>query len=209
LAVDGPRAASENSALAASLPTISDSGLNSGAILLTLAPMAGGVRRRALTTSAATRACLAALLVAAAFSACRRAAEVESRASGQPAVEASRFSARLEKSDTTERLTVSVRLRANTENPIDCYVFVVASSTRAAPRTWAIWPVENPGSAISAGGHFHAAHPTTGHPLSLGRSWTRVDATLPRTPGQPPFDSVVVYVVDPKGEVLLARPFPL
>ncbi len=171
--------------------------------------MANDVQRRAIAAGAAACACIVAFLAAAISSACRGAGDAQTQIPGQPAVEVSRFSARLEKSDATERLTISVRLRANSETPIDCYVFVVASSTHSSPRSWAIWPVENPGFAISAGGHFHAAHPTTGHPLSLGRSWTRVDATLPRTPGQPPFDSVVVYVVDGKGEVLLARPFAL
>ena len=61
--------------------------------------------------------------------------------------------------------------------------------------------------AISAGGHFHAAHPASGYPLSLGRGWQSIDAVLARTPGQPPFDSVSVYVVGPNGNILLERPF--
>jgi len=170
--------------------------------------MADPGRRREIAQRATGGACVAALF-AAIFSACHPAGNAEGQASGQAKIEASRFSARLEKTDETERLTISVRLRANTPTPIDCYVFVVASSTHAAQRTWAIWPVENPGFAISAGGHFHAADPSSGHHLLLARTWTRVDATFPRTPRQPPFDSVVVYVVDRTGEVLLARPFAL
>lgn len=122
-------------------------------------------------------------------------------------VELDRFSARLEKSNDEERLTVSLRLRATGAEPLECFVFVVARTERGSPRPWAIWPSESPGMAISAGGHFHAAHPASGYPLSLGRGWERVDAVLPRTPGQPPFDSVSVYVVGPNGNILLARPF--
>ena len=124
-------------------------------------------------------------------------------------VELDRFSARLEKSNDEERLTVSLRLRAGSGGPIECYLFIVARTERGSPRPWAIWPAESPGMAISAGGHFHAAHPASGHPLSLGSGWERVEAVLPRTPGQPPFDSVSVYVVGESGNVLLERPFAL
>src|SRR6266404_5766886 len=75
-------------------------------------------------------------------------------------IEFDRFSARVERSDGTERLAVTMRLRANVRRPIDCFVFVVARSERAKPRTWVIWPGGNPGLAISSGGHFHAAQPT-------------------------------------------------
>jgi len=122
-------------------------------------------------------------------------------------VELDRFSARLEKANDEERLSVSLRLRATGAEPLECFVFVVARTERGAPRSWAIWPAESPGMAISAGGQFHAAHPASGYPLSLGRGWERIDAVLPRTAEQPPFDSVSVYVVGPNGNVLLARPF--
>ena len=60
-----------------------------------------------------------------------------------------------------------------------------------------------------AGGHFHAAHPATGYAVSLTSSWARLDAILPIASGQPPFDSVVVYVVNAGGNILLAHPFAL
>lgn len=122
-------------------------------------------------------------------------------------VELDRFSARLEKANDEERLTVTLLLRSTGAEPLECFVFVVARAERGAPRPWAIWPAESPGMAISAGGHFHAAHPASGYPLSLGRDWERIDAVLPRTPGQAPFDSVSVYVVGANGNVLLERPF--
>jgi len=129
--------------------------------------------------------------------------------SSASAVELDRFSARLEKSSDGERLTVGLRLRAGTPDPLPCFVFVVARSERGTPKQWAIWPSETPGLAISAGGHFHAAHPASGHPLNLTDAWERVDAVLPVAPGQPPFDSVVVYVVNGGGNILLSRPFAL
>lgn len=122
-------------------------------------------------------------------------------------VEIDRFSARLEKSNEEERLTVSLRLRATGSEPLECFVFVVARAERGSPRQWAIWPAESPGMAISAGGHFHAAHPASGYPLSLARGWERIDAVLPHAADQPPFDSVSVYVVGANGNVLLERPF--
>jgi len=124
-------------------------------------------------------------------------------------IEVDRFSARLEKSNDEERLSVGFRLRSNAKDPLECYLFVVARTERGTSRSWAIWPSGSPGLAISAGGQFHAAHPASGHPLSLGRDWERIDAVFDRTPGQQPFDSVSIYVVSGNGNILLARPFAL
>lgn len=155
----------------------------------------------------------AAALVLAAQAGCRGRSQDAAPATPRPpapiVVEADRFTAHLERSADAEQLSVSVRLRTNAPEPLVCFAFLVARTDRGAPRAWSIWPSEIPGHAISAGGHFHAAHPTTGFPLSLTPSWARVDATLPLAAGQPEFDFVVVYVVNPDGEILLARPFPL
>ena len=124
-------------------------------------------------------------------------------------IELDRFSARLEKTNEGERLAVGLRLRASGPEPVDSFVFVVARTERGTPKQWAIWPADSPGMAISAGGHFHAAHPATGYALSLTGSWARVDAVLPVASGQPPFDSVVIYVVNASGNILLAHPFAL
>ena len=43
---------------------------------------------------------------------------------------------------------------------------------------------------------------------TLTDTWERVTATIPQPPSAP-FDTVVVYVVDPAGRILLARPFRL
>ena len=124
-------------------------------------------------------------------------------------IELDRFSARLEKTNDIERLAVSVHLRATAAESLGCFVFVVARSERGARKTWAIWPPSSPGMAISAGGHFHAAHPATGHPLTLTSAWERIDAVLPLRKGQPPFDTVALYVVADNGNILLSRPFAL
>lgn len=167
-----------------------------------------------------TRLAAALLLVALAFLAAyayqirlreaENAAEPPAPEESLAPIELDRFSARLEKSDDQqERLSVSLRLRATGVTAIDCFVFVVARAEHGSPKPWSIWPAESPGMAISAGGHFHAAHPASGYPLTLGDGWQRVDALLPHTPGQPSFDSVVVYVVGANGNTLLARPFAL
>jgi hypothetical protein len=124
-------------------------------------------------------------------------------------IEFDRLSARLEKSSDTERLVVGIRLRANVVSPIDCFVFVVARSGRGGPQVAVVWPTEQAGRAISAGGHFHAADPASGYPVALGTSWEKITAVLPHKVGEAPFDSVVVYVVSAQGDTLLARPYPL
>lgn len=125
----------------------------------------------------------------------------------QPAaVEFSRFSAHRERSPDGERLSVSLRLRANLEE-LACYLFVLARNDHANPKVWAIWPVQPPGPAITSGGHFHGATPAAGHPLSLTQSWSRVTATIRHEEGNPSYDTVMIYVLTPEGKVLLARPF--
>jgi hypothetical protein len=167
-----------------------------------------------------TRLAAALLLVALAFLAAyayqmrlqeaEEAAEPPAPEESLAPIELDRFAARLERSgDEDERLTVSLRLRATGVNAIDCFLFIVARGERGTPKPWSIWPEESPGLAISAGGHFHAAHPASGHPLALTSAWQRVDAVLSHAAGQPSFDSVVVYVVSPGGNILLARPFAL
>lgn len=124
-------------------------------------------------------------------------------------LELDRFSARLERTNEIDRLAVSVRLRANLVDPVTCFVFVVARTERSPRKAWAIWPPSSPGMAISAGGHFHGAHPASGHALDLGGAWQRVDAVIPMAKGQAPFDTIAVYVVAPNGHILLARPFAM
>jgi hypothetical protein len=157
----------------------------------------------------ARRITLLAMLAGIALTACREPPTAETAPPRPQRVEIDRVSARLEKSDSSERLIVSLTVRAAGPSPLNCFLFVVARADRAIPRLWAIWPTENPGLAISAGGHFHAAHPASGHSLELDDGWQRVDAVLPRTPGQPPFDFAVAYIVGPSGTVLLAHPFPI
>ncbi len=173
--------------------------------------MKAAVGRAAAAVLSLAPVALVSLLALGLVPGCSRKNEAEKTAAGsQPRViEVDRFSARLEKSDDKERLIVSFRLRSSLPEALGCYVFVVARADRATPKLWAIWPTQNPGLAISAGGNFHAAHPSSGHLLQLGDSWSRIDATLPRTVGQPPFDFAVVYVVAPDGNILLAHPFPL
>ena len=123
------------------------------------------------------------------------------------AVEFDRFSARRERSGEGGRLSVSLRLRGGLSDPVECFVFVVARNDHVSPRLWSIWPPQPTGSAISAGGHFHGASPASGHHLTLDGNWQRVTATVPRAIGTDAFDTVVVYVLQADGRVLLARPF--
>jgi hypothetical protein len=126
-----------------------------------------------------------------------------------PLIEVSAFSSRRDKSSDAERVTVSLRLRVTTPAPVDCYVYVLAHNDHVSPKIWGIWPVQEPGGAVTAGGHFWSSNPTSGQALRLSTSWNRISATIDHPLGKPPFETVTVYVVSPKGEILLARPFLL
>lgn len=117
-----------------------------------------------------------------------------------------RVAARRERSEEGERLGVSLRLRTSASVSLPCFVFIVARADQATPRVWAAWPPEAAGAAISTGGHFHGATPDAGFAVTLSDSWQRISATIPE-PASAEFDTVIVYVVDPAGRILLARPF--
>jgi len=117
-----------------------------------------------------------------------------------------RFAAGRERSDEGERLSVTLRLRTSASVSLPCFVFMVARGDQATPRVWAAWPPQAVGAAISAGGHFHGATPDAGFAVTLSDTWERVSATIPEPAGGD-FDTVIVYVVDPGGRILLARPF--
>lgn len=134
---------------------------------------------------------------------------VPAEASTTPMLELSSFSARRERTSDSEHLTVSVRLRLTTPGSITCYVYVVARNDQASPRVWGVWPTQGPGGAITTGGHFRGTTPPTGSELSLTSSWTHITATIDHPSDRAPFTTAMVYVVSPKGEILLARPFGL
>jgi hypothetical protein len=121
-------------------------------------------------------------------------------------VQFDRFSARIERDDRGERLSVSLRLRTSAQQPLPCRTFVVARNDSVTPHVWSIWPPQPPGPAITAGGHFHGADPSAGFPITLNDDWQRMTATVSLSGGET-FDTVVVYVLAPNGDVLLARPF--
>lgn len=126
-----------------------------------------------------------------------------------PLVDVSSFSARRERSADAERLSVSLRLRLTAPGIVDCFVYVLARNDRISPKLWGVWPTQGPSGAVTAGGHFGPTNPESGAALSLTPSWTRITATIDHPPGRPPFETVMVYVVSPKGEILLSRPFAL
>ncbi|MFQ5666060.1 MAG: hypothetical protein ACE5I7_06465 [Candidatus Binatia bacterium] len=124
-------------------------------------------------------------------------------------VEIANFSARQEKSSDSERLTVSLRMRLTAPGTMNSYVYVLARNDHASPKLWAVWPHQGRGGAVTAGGHLRTNSPKTGEPVHLSSRWTRVTATLAHPPGRAPFETVMVYVVSPKGEIVLSRPFAL
>jgi hypothetical protein len=127
-----------------------------------------------------------------------------------PLVEFDTFAARREKNSDSERLHVSLRLRLAASGNLDCYVFVLARNDHTSPKIWAVWPAQGPGGAITGGGHLSGSNPAGGQAVTLLASrWTSITATLDQPRGKSPFDTVMVYVVSPKGEILLARPFAL
>ena len=125
-----------------------------------------------------------------------------------PLFEIVNFAARQERSADTERLTVFLRIRLTKPGNLDAYVYVLARNDHVSPRVWAVWPSQG-GGAVTAGGHLRTQDPASGEAVQLSPSWTRITATLDHPPGRPPFDTVYVYLVDPKGEILLSRPFAL
>jgi hypothetical protein len=143
----------------------------------------------------------------------RRGGAVSSEASTAdettPLFDIANFAARQERSTEAERLTVSLRVRLTKPANIDAFVFVLARNDNVSPRVWAVWPTQGPGGVVTSGGHLRTQDPASGEPVQLSPSWTRITATLDHPPGHPPFDTVYIYVVDPKGEILLARPFAL
>ena len=125
-----------------------------------------------------------------------------------PLVELSGFSARREKSADAERLNVSVRLRLTAKATVDSFVYVVARNDHVSPKLWAVWPPQAV-NALTTGGHFRGGTPPSGEPVALASGWTRLNATFQHPPGRPPFDTVTLYVVSAKGEIVLERPFAL
>jgi hypothetical protein len=134
--------------------------------------------------------------------------EAAAESAAAPLIEFSGFSARREKSSDAERLNVTVRLRLTTRTTIDCYIYIVARNEHVSPKLWVVWPVPAI-SAVTTGGHFRGSTPPTGEPIKLTSGWVRLNATLQHPVGQAPFDTVSLYVVGAKGEILLERPFPL
>jgi len=146
-------------------------------------------------------------------SARRHANESGSETAAEPAtmplVEFDSFSTRREKSSDAERLNVSVKLRLTAPGSVDAYVYVVARNDHVSPKLWGVWPAQDGGGAVTAGGHFRVSNPATGQAVTLSTRWTRINATIDHPLGKPPFDEVMVYVVSPKGDILLARPFAI
>lgn len=123
-----------------------------------------------------------------------------------PLVELEGYLPRREKSSDLQRLNVSVRLRLNAPGTLDCWVFVVARNDQVTPKVWAVWP---PGAtaAITAGGHFRGTNPTSGQPVTLSSTATRINASINQPSGEPAFETVMIYVVNEAGEIIVARPY--
>jgi hypothetical protein len=122
-------------------------------------------------------------------------------------VQFDRFSARRERTAEGERLSVALRLRTGSGKPLACFVFVVLRNDDVTPKVWAVWPPQEPGRVLSAGGHFHGANPELGMSVTLTDEWQRVTASVEEEPGRPRFNTAVVYVVTGSGQTLLVRPF--
>ncbi|HVM94870.1 MAG TPA: hypothetical protein VMT89_00710, partial [Candidatus Acidoferrales bacterium] len=90
-----------------------------------------------------------------------------------------------------------------------CRVFVVARNDVASPKVWGVWPTQGPDGAMTAGGHFRGGGPNSGEPVTLTSSWAKISAPISHPLGLPPYESAVLYVIGPKGDVLLTRPFSL
>ncbi|MBI3784584.1 MAG: hypothetical protein HY270_14415 [Deltaproteobacteria bacterium] len=125
-----------------------------------------------------------------------------------PLVQFDSFSSRFERSSDGERINVSLRLRSTAPGSLECQVYVVARNDVDSPKVWGVWPSQGPEGAVTAGGHFRG-NTNSGERVTLTSSWVRISAPIVHPLGLPPFETAVVYVVGPKGDVLLARPFSL
>ena len=123
-------------------------------------------------------------------------------------IEVSSFSARREKSTDAERLSISLRLRITAPGSIDCRLYIFARNDHVSPRLWGVWPPEA-APDVTPAGNLRSGPPVNGEPIQLSSSWTRIIATVNHPFGRPAFETATLYVVDPKGVVLLARPFVL
>jgi len=128
---------------------------------------------------------------------------------GAPAIEVAGFWSRRDTRAGGERLTVSAKLRTTAPETVNAYVYVLVRNDQVSPRLWAVWPPQGAAGAVSAGGHLRSTDPTTGQAVTLTTRWTRVTATLEQATDRPPFDTALVYVLSPQGDILLARPFAL
>jgi len=126
-----------------------------------------------------------------------------------PLIDLDSFAIRQERTSETERLNVSFRVRLTSIGGVDCNVYIVARNDRSTPRLWAVWPPQDEGGAITGGGHLRAGAPPMGAPFTLTSDWTRINGSFDHPPGSPPFETVIIYVVGSKGEILLARPFTI
>jgi hypothetical protein len=171
-------------------------------------------KRRALFSSVAYTTLVALVVVLAylTFRGAEKSREIVSSPENiedRPLVEFDQYASRLERSSDSERVNVSLRLRLTAPGNLDCQVFIVARNDRVEPKLWGVWPPQGPEGAITAGGHFRGGEAKGGEALTLTTGWTRVSGSIAHPLGAPPFETVMVYVVGPRGEVLLARPFPL
>jgi hypothetical protein len=117
------------------------------------------------------------------------------------------FVSRRERTADAQRLSVTLRLRLTKPGKVDCHVYLVARNDRVTPKRWAVWPPQEAGGVLTAGGHLRGGVPPTGVPLTLVPSWARINGSMEQPPGQPPYETVIVYVVGMDGQILLARPF--
>ncbi len=125
-----------------------------------------------------------------------------------PLVELDNLTSRVERSSDSERIGFSLRLRITAPGRLEAQVFVVARNDRVAPKLWGVWPTQGPSGAITTGGHFRS-EAQSGERLELTQSWTKITGSIAHPLGAPAYESLMVYVVGPKGEVLLSRPYAL
>lgn len=126
-----------------------------------------------------------------------------------PVVELARFSSMIETRSAGNRMRIAFRMRTNQPTARECYVYVVTRNDDETPPLWAVWPPKAGGLPGAESRHLRVENPTKGHRVLLSEAWVQVNATIDQPPGQTPFNRAVVYVVEPDGKTILARPFAL
>lgn len=124
-------------------------------------------------------------------------------------VEVQNFRARRVETEAGRQIQISVQIRTSANWSIPVQVFFVAKPNSPGAKHYGVWPTLGADGVVTAGGHVRGGRSSSAAETTLTQSWTRLTGIIPEPTSLPRYESVIVYVVGPRGEVLLSRPFSL